>query len=240
MKPGFIITSALNTKFGVHKTGARMNQTLDTIASIKEHCPNANITFLEMAGEPLHFEQSEIIQQFVDTLINFTNDIAVKEIYKNDNWDIVKNLTEITCFAQTLQMIQDNPAAYVGVDRFFKISGRYVLNEDFKIADYDAPERKDKIVFAQRRNSQFDTKVTGGVAQQFMSRCWSFPAKDVAKIQKTFVAMRLCMLDILQKGGYLDIEHLLFLYLGSEINILEVEKIGVQGLLGPNGVLVRD
>ena len=72
-----------------------------------------------------------------------------------------------------------------------------------------------------------------------MSRCWSFPAKDVEKIQKAFVAMRLCMLDILQKGGYLDIEHLLMLYL-EPLNILEVKTIGVQGLLGPNGIEVRD
>lgn len=241
MRAGFIVTSALNTKFGVHKTNARMNQTLDTIISIKEHCPDAHITLIEMAGEPLLKDQAETLGQFVDVLVDFSKEDFVQKLYHStDNWDVVKNLNEITYFGLVLKMIQDNAKEYSGIDRFFKLSGRYTLNEDFKIADYDAPERKDKIVFAGRRKSQFDPKLTGGVSEQFMSRCWSFPASDVEKIQKAYVAMRLCMIDILQKGGYLDIEHLLFLYLGNELNILEVAPIGVQGLLGPNGVAVRD
>jgi len=192
-----------------------------------------------MGGLPLSNEQRDIIQQFVNVLIDFSKEEAVQKLYHStDNWDVVKNLTEITCFGQVLQMILDNKKEYEGVDRFFKLSGRYVLNDDFKISDYD--NRKDKIVFAGRRKSQFDPKLTGGVAEQFMSRCWSFPASEIEKIQKAYTAMRLCQVDILQKGGYLDIEHLLFLYLAAELNILEVEKIGVQGLLGPNGILVKD
>lgn len=241
MKSGFILTSALNTRFGVHKTNARMNQTLDTILSIKERAPDAHITFLEMAGESLQKEQSDILTSFTNMVLDFSKDEAVKQIYNStNNWDVVKNLTEITCFGQALQIILDNPQEYANIDRFFKLSGRYTLNENFNIADYSKSEYADKIVFAKRKNSQFDPQTTGGVAQQFMSRCWSFPAEDVEKIQKVFVAMRLCMLDIMQKGGYLDIEHLLFLYLGLDINILEVETIGVQGLLGPNGIAVRD
>lgn len=240
MKPGFLVTSALNTKFGVHKTNQRMSQTLDSILSIKEHCPDAHITIMEMAGEPLQKEQAEVLNQFVDVLIDFSKDAEVQQLYNStENWDIVKNLNEITCFSQTLHMILNNPNEYAGIDRFFKLSGRYTLNEDFKIKDYSKAKYKDKIVFAKRRNSQFDPKITGGVATQFMSRCWSFPAAEVEKIQKAFVAMRLCMIDILQKGGYLDIEHLLMLYI-EPLNILEVEKIGVQGLLGPNRQAVRD
>jgi len=241
MKAGFIVTSALNTKFGIYSADQRLVQTLDTIASIKTRCPESHITFVEMGGLPLSNEQRDIIQQFVNVLIDFSKEEAVQKLYHStDNWDVVKNLNEITLFGQALQMILDNPKEYADVDRFFKLSGRYVLNEDFKIADYSKVEYKDKIVFAKRRKSQFDPKITGGVSEQFMSRCWSFPATDVEKIQKAFVAMRLCQIDILQKGGYLDIEHLLFLYLAEELNILEVPTIGVQGLLGPNGILVKD
>lgn len=240
-KNAFIITSALNTKFGVFKTNARIQQTLETIISVKERCPEAMIIFVEMAGEPLQKSQADEIRPFVDVLLDFSNAPGVKQIYDGtENWDIVKNYTEISVFAEVLSIIDANKTEYNDVDRFFKLSGRYVLNDDFKIDDYSKPEYDGKIVFAKRKNSQFDPKITGGVSQQFMSRCWSFPASEVGKIQKTYTAMQLCMADILQKGGYLDIEHLLYLYLGSEINILEVEKIGVQGLLGPNGTAVRD
>lgn len=240
MNPGFIITSALNTRFGVYSANQRLVQTLDTIASIKTRSPIGHITFVEMGGLPLLDEQRDILQQFVDVLIDFSKDESVIQIYNStNNWDIVKNSTEIQVFGQTLQMILDNQKEYAGIDRFFKLSGRYVLNEDFKIKDYNKAKYKDKIVFAKRRNSQFDPKVTGGVVNQYMSRCWSFPASEITNIDKMFTGMQLCMLDILRKGGYIDIEHLLFLYT-DPTKVLEVDKIGVQGLLGPNGILVRD
>jgi hypothetical protein len=238
MKYGFIITSAINTRFGVYKTDDRLQQTLDTIKSIRNRCDNCTITLIEMAGLPLQNEQRDILQSLVNVLIDFTDDETVKQIYKNDNWDIVKNLTEISVFGQTLKMIAGHEA-YKGIDRFFKVSGRYLLNNDFKIKDYASAKCKDKIVFAKRRNSQFDPKVTGGVVNQYMSRTWSFPAVEIVNIQKMFTGMQLCMLDILQKGGYIDIEHLLFLYT-DPTKVLEVDKMGVQGLLGPNGTLVRD
>jgi hypothetical protein len=40
-------------------------------------------------------------------------------------------------------------------------------------------------------------------------------------------------------GGYLDIEHLLYLYI-DPAKIVEADVIGVEGLLGPNGVRVSD
>lgn len=238
MKSGFLVTSALNTRFGVYKSAERLQQTIDTISSIKARCPTAHITLLEMAGLPLQDEQRDKLQPLVNVLIDFTDDETVKQIYKNDNWDIVKNLTEISCFGQTLKMISGHEA-YKGIDRFFKVSGRYLLNEDFKTKDYVTGKRKNKIVFSTRRISQFDPKLTGGVVQQYMSRCWSFPTSEIINISKMFEAMQLCMLDILQKGGYIDIEHLLFLYTDPG-KVLEVKTIGVQGLLGPTGILVRD
>lgn len=237
MKSGFIITSAINTKFGTFNTTQRLSQTLGTIASIKTRCPTSHITLVEMGGLPLLDEQRDILQQFVDVLIDFSKDKSVVQIYNStNNWDIVKNFTEIQIFGQTLKIIAGHEA-YKDIDRFFKVSGRYLLNNDFKIKDY--VKRKDKIVFAKRRISQFDPKITGGVANQYMSRCWSFPAAEITNIEKMFTAMQLCMIDILQKGGYIDIEHLLFLYT-DPTKVLEISPIGVQGLLGPNGVLVRD
>lgn len=239
MKPGFIITSALNTRFGVYDAATRLEQTIDTIASIEDRCPNANITLIEMAGEELKDDQRAILQPLVTNIFDFTHEKAVKDIYTGtDNWDVVKSLTELTCFGHALNMIAHSDE-YRGVDRFFKVSGRYVLNENFRLSDYTKPEYNNKIVFAKKRASQFDPKITGGVTSQYMSRCWSFPASELTNMHKQFTAMRLCMIDIIQKGGYLDIEHLLYLYTNA-INILEVDTIGVQGLLGPNGYAVKD
>jgi hypothetical protein len=242
MKPAFLVTSAINTRFGVYPTATRLQQTVDTISSIRARCDYAHITLIEMAGEPLQDTHKDVLLGLVDVLFDFSADATVKEIYKGDSSDIVKNLTEISCFGQTLALIEnllkEKHSDYAGVDRFFKLSGRYLLNDDFKLSDYN--ERRDKIVFAQRRNSQFDRELTGGAtSHQYMSRCWSFPVGDLSSISRQYEAMHKRMVDMLKKGEYLDIEHLLYLYTDPS-KVLEVDRIGVEGLLGPSGALVRD
>jgi len=235
MTPGFIITSALNTRFGIFSAEQRLKQTIATIDSIKHHCPDAPIALLEMAGEPLKLEQQAQLDPLVASIIDFTPLPAVQEIYKNPNWDVVKSSTELMCFEITLEVLRSDESFKL-VDRLFKVSGRYLLNEDFNI---DGHSFADKIVFAKRRKSQFLPAITGGVAEQFMSRCWSFPAADSVAMQRQFKAMRLAMATIVANGGYLDIEHLLFLYTDPN-KIIELDKIGVQGCIGPNGQAVRD
>jgi hypothetical protein len=228
----------VNTRFGVHDTATRLQQTIDTIKSIKARDPNGMVVLIEMAGIELADDQRDILQAHTDMLIDFTHEQFVKDIYKSDNWDIVKNLTEISCFGLALSTIAHYDK-FVDIDRYFKVSGRYLLNADFIIADYATAKYKNKIVFSKVRSSQFDPKITGGVTKQFMSRCWSFPAKDIMNVYEMYKAMRETMLLRLSKGGYIDIEHLLYLY-SAPFDILEVDKIGVQGLLGPNGIEVKD
>jgi hypothetical protein len=234
VRVAFIVTSAINTRFGVFSADDRIKQTIDTINSIKARCPEAYVIMVEMAGVPITAEQKALIQPSVNLFLDFSTDPVVQQIYKNPNWDVVKSSTELMCFGEALNVI----VSYVkDIDRIFKVSGRYLLNEDFNIYDY--ADKQDKIVFAKRKQSQFPAEVTGGVKEQYMSRCWSFPAAELEGIAKMFVAMRKCMFTIVKDGGYIDIEHLLFLY-SNPAKVIEVNTVGVQGLLGPNGTLVRD
>jgi hypothetical protein len=234
---GYIVTSAINTRFGVFDTDTRLQQTIDTITSIKARDRNAHITLVEMAAVPLTDAQKAELNKHIDILIDFTNDDVVRRISLSDNWDIVKNATEMLCFRHALKLIQGSPDSYVGVDRFVKVSGRYKLNENYKPAMFK--KVKDKIVFAKRKQSQFDPKVTGGQSEQFMSRCWSFPAAKIADIETQFYNMIKRMETALQFGGYLDIEHLLCMFTDPTL-VHEVNTIGVEGLIGPNGVQVKD
>ena len=43
----------------------------------------------------------------------------------------------------------------------------------------------------------------------------------------------------LSEGKYIDIEHLLYQYLPESL-VQEIQPIGVEGKLGPNGTLVKD
>ena len=238
MKLGFIVTSAINTKFGVFNVEKRLEQTLVTIYSIHGYVEDPYIVFIEMAGEPLTPSQKADIQPHVNVIVDFSNDANVKAIYQNPNWDIVKSSTEIMCFQRTLEIIKTLDSAK-GVDRWVKLSGRYRLVDEFDDLAYNNPAWADKCVFAQRRNSQFPEHVTGGVKSQFMSRCWSFPADKLSYISSMFFAMSKAFRTTVECGGYLDIEHLLYLYLPEDM-VVEVDKIGVMGLLGPTGQRVVD
>jgi hypothetical protein len=139
-------------------------------------------------------------------------------------------------FAHALQALT-NRGEIDKFDRIFKMSGRYQMTDAFDPAYYDTVP--DRIVVLQRRTSQFPPAVTGGMQHQYMSRLWSWPAQITDQIieayQDGFVAMAQRMHD----GGYFDIEHMLYAYLPADL-VTEVDRVGLRGLLGPNGVQIED
>jgi hypothetical protein len=232
MKTVYLITSAINTRFGVYNTEQRIVQTIKTIESIRKADPHAYIILIEMGGVTMPDEQKALLQSRVNSVVDYSHDQIVKDIYKNDNWDVVKSSTELLCFGTTLKALKDKFKDY---DRFVKVSGRYELTEDFDLSAHNT----DKIVFAKHRKSQFVPTVTEGRNYQYMSRCWSFPKSELNYIADLFPEMLKDMLDIVNRGGYLDIEHLLYDAIDKD-KVKEVEKIGVTGNIGPNGVKVDD
>jgi hypothetical protein len=54
-----------------------------------------------------------------------------------------------------------------------------------------------------------------------------------------FKEMRNTMVDCIQSGGYIDIEHLLFSKV-DQTKVVELDTIGVEGNIGPNGNFVKD
>ena len=84
MRSLFLITSAINatSEFGVFDQKERLEQTLQTIESIRSKAPNSFLIILEMAINPLSQEQKFILSKFVEEVIEFHNDQGVIEIFK--------------------------------------------------------------------------------------------------------------------------------------------------------------
>jgi len=235
----FLVTSAINTKFGIFNSQDRLTQTLATIDKIKEKAPGSKIIFLEMAALPLTGEQAEAITQSVDYLIDFTTDQSVQELYHStDNWDVVKNVTEVMCFGKALKMLYHDTGQLAGSNRIFKISGRYQLSDDFDIDYYDQYNVQTNIIISKNRSSQFDIRLTQ-VPRQFMSRLWSWPTQLTEEIIQVYDRGLNFMQSRILDGGYIDIEHLLYKFLDHE-KIIERDIIGIYGNIGPNGQLVKD
>jgi len=230
-----MVTSAINTKFGVYTNDQRLEQTLSTITSIRRYVPDAKIIVVEMGAIALTDAQSQALTANSDLVINFNDDEDVQAIFVSDNWDVVKNTTEVMCFRRALQQCLDD-AVFDGIDRVHKISGRYRLNDNFLLQDYDsAPDR----IFTTREHaSQFPFDVTR-VQGQLMSRLWNWPAAITDQIIEVYDNGLDYMAERLSQGGYCDIEHMLYKFLPHGL-INKVERIGLEGNIGPNGAVVND
>ena len=238
MKYTFLVTSALNTKFGIFDSATRLEQTLNTIKGIRDKAPGARVILLEMSALPLNSDQRATLTEAVDNIVDFTSDEGVKSLYHStDNWDVVKNVTEVMCFGKALKILK-NAGQFDNTQRIFKISGRYQLSDDFKIDYYDQYSVQTNIIVSKSRGSQFDISITH-VPRQFMSRLWSWPSALTDEIIEVYDQSLLFMQERILDGGYVDIEHVLYKFLDHN-KIIELDTIGIYGNIGPNGQLVKD
>ena len=232
----FMVTSAINTKFGVFTAEQRLQQTIDTTESIRSRVPNAIIYLIEMSAIPLSEEQRVALGPYVHDIIDFNDDQDVKDIFNgSDNWDWVKNATEVMCFQQAIERLREL-GGFVGVDRIHKMSGRYWLSDNFELTRYD--QHPNKIFVKQRMPSQFPYHVTL-VDRQYMSRLWSWPVELTDQVLKAYEEGFLYIAHRIAEGGYCDIEHMLYKFLPAE-HVHEVAMTGVSGNIGPNGALIND
>jgi hypothetical protein len=233
----FLITSAINTKFGVFSSEQRLQQTIDTINSINGRVPNARIYLVEMAAIPLTDEQRAKLTPLVDGIINFDDDQDVKDIFNSStNWDWVKNATEVMCFKQAVEQLTER-GVFKDIDRIHKISGRYTLGDAFDLNVYE--KIPDKIVVKTAMTSQFPPHVTGNIPVQYMSRLWSWPTALTDQVIKAYEEGFVYIAERISQGGYCDIEHMLYKFLPQE-HIQEIPRTGVSGNIGPNGARVDD
>jgi len=128
----FIVTSVTSTTTAplvyskirsVYTADQRYEQTLNTIASIKSRCPQADIVLLEA---------SKCDDKYLYGYINAIDRGVVLDLRKNK--DIVvnhsnKSYSEAMILSVGAQYIQSH---YPVGTRIFKISGRYYLNDEFK------------------------------------------------------------------------------------------------------------
>ena len=236
MKTTFIVTSAVNSRFGIYKPEERLDMTLQTLQCLRDRVPDCKIVISEVSGDGISQEMEDQLMDACDVYIDFSTNKEVNIIYNSptwyNNWDIVKNLTELSTFPQALQTLLDS-GEVDGQDRLFKMSGRYLLNEKFDLSLYEQDDVKDKIVIGKRVPSQFPYAVTE-MTMQYMCRLLSWPASRHADMIEYYKIARNHMVQRVAKGGYSDIEHSLCFSLPPSL-VKELEEVGVYGNIAPNG-----
>jgi hypothetical protein len=237
VKHAFVVTSAVNSKFGVFNPAERLEQTIDTITSIRSKVPKAKIFIMECCGTPLTDDQRLALAKSCDTLIDFSTNADVQDMYDNDNWDVVKNGTEIMCFSRALTMLK-NSGQFADVDRIHKMSGRYILNDMFDPDTYEQTEIADKFIIGPKYKSQFSIDITT-VPLQYMARLWSWPITRLDETIQIYQDSFVFFAERVSVGGYVDIEHVLYKFLPQE-HVHEIQNLGVEGCIAPNGTAIKN
>ena len=239
MKTTFIVTSAVHSRFGIYSWEQRTAMTLDTIRCLRERVPGCKIVLSEVSGSGIDPSTADKLEQEVDLFLDFTENTEVRFIYSNpmwyNNWDIVKNLTELTTFPQALRTLKD-AGEVDDQDRIFKMSGRYLLNEKFNLDFYATPEVADKVVIGKEVPSQFQFEVTG-LSKQYMCRLLSWPRHMHEDMIVWYERGRDYMKHRMDLGGYADIEHCLY-YAIPKDRVHQVDEVGVYGNIAPNGMVI--
>ena len=218
----FLVSSAIHTNHGIYNAEQRLEQTVNTLKSIKQRC-DVDIVLLDGGLTSPTEDERNLLGEYTKGIISFSDAPSMKDILAIPSQDIVKNMAEIVMFGSTFQDLVVS-GDYKKYKRIFKMSGRYLLNDNFNYQTH--LDAKNKIIIRGPFTSQFTSSQTGGVIFQYMSRLWSFDSELLPNVADSYKKMFDTINRVLGSGGYIDIEHLLFVYL-NPTSIQKIAKIGI-------------
>ena len=240
-----IITSALHTGHGVFNAQQRIEQTVNTVWSVKRAMPDSVTILADMSTMDIHRDQSAELaglRAMVDIWIDNTTDPVIQEyqsIIKNEH--VAKNVMEaqglVRTFA-TMLMSGDIQKQIRKASRIFKLSGRYVITPEFDVKQHDNEQTRNCWVFAQSRPVQQEQAHLGS-DYQLQTRLWSFDKSLLPATANLYQSLQRQMVDKLNQGLYVDSEHMIA-HVIPRAQLIQLPRIGVAGTIAPTGQLVSD
>ena len=245
MKNIVLLTSAVYTNYGIYKPQERIQQTLDTAKSAKKYIPGAVIILVDNSKVDVQNDTSAEFEELIDLVdyyIDNSDDDDIKYFHNNvANYDIGKNVMEAMGMMKALTYINsdaDMMKVIADADRIFKLSGRYQVTDKFDITKFDNANTKDKYVFKKAQPSWINTQDTG-VTTLLQTRLWSFtPGLFTATIElyKNIIET---MVRLVNENKYIDNEHAMSKFIPKD-RLVELETVGLQGNIAPNGMMIID
>ncbi len=232
----FIITSAiLPFKVGsIHSPQERFEQTLETVKSIRNKVPNAIIWITESSATTLPKEYADKLIEVSDHYVEYHSDSALQQIYENLNgntekFDFGKSLLETRSLYNTFKSI-----SHLNVNRVFKISGRYTLNDEFDIQNYETNLINERYVFQVHQFESDIYDLIYGIKGQITTGLWSF---DMSLLGETIALYEKCfsyMDTMMCYTNGIDIEHSLYKFIDFS-KVVSTSVLGVTRNHGPSG-----
>lgn len=222
----FLISSCIQTNLGYYNPQERFNQTLETIDSIRNYCTNSIILIADNSSSPLDKKLYEILSSRCDFVANVSGDTNAKNFNDaglksaGDAYLLMKMIEILLSHTDAMKMISSTK-------RIFKISGRYTLTNNFDVNRFD---HFGKYVVKKHDTWRDDKSIPGLYITRLLSLCPSllkYSQSLLDKIIRTVLHSRI------------DFEHALYHHLDKKY-VQEIETLGLQGNVAPNGQLHID
>lgn len=257
MKFLFLVGSALKhfqeDKFSAYDEEQRFNQTLDTIECIRKKVPESYVVLFECSSRPINQTQKDILKQKTDLFLDFCDEPVLKQIYENleKRPELItygKSLLETRGLLNTLYVIEKHNL-FSDSQRVFKLTGRYLLNDDFDIQDYQSKFLEGRYIvkryeYLEQEAENYDEKELEnvyaylyGAKGMMITGLWSFDRmlfnETIESLEKAFVYME----KMIQFTSGTDVEHSLYRFINKD-NIISIPNLGltmIKGMSGENG-----
>jgi hypothetical protein len=257
MKFLFLVGSALKhfqeDKFSAYDEQQRFEQTLETIDCIRKKVPNSYVVLFECSSKSIDENQRDILKEKTDLFLEFYDEPVLKQIYENlearpELITYGKSLLETRGLLNTLYVIEKHNI-FNDSQRVFKLTGRYLLNDDFNIEDYQSKFLEGRYVikryeYLSQEAENFDDKELEnvyaylyGARGMMVTGLWSFDrmlfTDTIEALERAFVYME----KMIQFTAGTDVEHSLYRFINKK-NVIDIPNLGltmVKGMSGENG-----
>lgn len=221
MNPLVIITSVIHIKPKInikshYSDDIRLEQTINTIKTVKTHLPNAYILLSE--GSILTGEEYDKLSSHVNHLLLINNDDITKS----------KSIGELRIMIESINYIKNSNIVY---NKIYKLSGRYWLNDNFNDNNYSTSQYTFKI--RQSQNSFIKHMLNGKELTTFL---FCVPYKKVNDFYQLIQNIHYKLTNN-YVFRIMNIETSLYLSIDDkDINYITI--LGCSGNSGVNGLLI--
>lgn len=253
----FLVGSAIKhfqeNKFSAYDEEQRFNQTLETIQNIRKKVPESYVVLFECSYTSINEKYKNILREQCDLFLEFYDEPVLKQIYENleKRPELItygKSLLETKGLLNTLYTIKQHNL-FSDSQRVFKMTGRYLLNDDFNIEDYQSKFLEGKYIiksyqYLPQESENYDKEELEniyaylyGAKGMMITGLWSFDKilfpEVVEALEKAFNYME----KMIQYTAGTDVEHSLYRFINKK-NIISIPNLGltmIKGMSGENG-----
>ena len=229
MKNVFLVSSTIETTHGVFSQDQRLNQTFDTIFSIRKNVPDSYIILYD-TSVTFSEKTTNSLSSMIDELVLLQNNKMMMELSGRH----LKSSGE--CFATflVLSYLKERQQELLNdTNRIFKISGRYQVQDSLNIDEYQ--NTKGKYVFRKRIKSWLNEEMQKSrqVDHLFVTRFYSF----CSTLVDDYLSILPRILDDTFTG--LDLEHCTYKNMNKDL-VIEFDKVHCTGQVAFNGTVETD